>query len=337
MMMIRRIFAGSCLILATASHAAPSNDLVYTLKASIAKIRSVNAHGGKSTGTGVVVAENKVATNCHVLADSVGMDIGAMGENYQPVGVQTDWKHDICILNFQFLPLKAAPLGDSEHLQYEQEIFSIGFPGGPPKPLTTFGSIKALYPMDDSVVIRTSASFQMGASGSPLFNAQGEVIGLSTFKSPGHNAFFYNGPVQWVKEAMQLPVVELISNAQSAFWEVDLAQKPYWMQVVLPAQNNQWGEVESIVKRWIVSAPYDTEAQFYDALSKDHLGHREEAKKIYQRILKQTPLHSGSLINLAAIAKSEGQVAELGRYQDQLAKLNIDLSEIDTLSVNNGQ
>ena len=119
-MMIRRIFAGSCLILATASHAAPSNDLVYTLKASIAKIRSVNAHGGKSTGTGVVVAENKVATNCHVLADSVGMDIGAMGENYQPVGVQTDWKHDICILNFQFLPLNAAPLGDSEHLQYEQ-------------------------------------------------------------------------------------------------------------------------------------------------------------------------------------------------------------------------
>jgi hypothetical protein len=335
--MIKTIFPGLLILASMGSYAAPSNEMVYMLKASIAKIHSVNTTGGKSTGTGVVVAENKVATNCHVLANSVGMDIGAMGEHYQPVGIQADWKHDICILNFQFLPLKAAPLGDSEHLQYEQEIFSIGFPGGPPKPLTTFGSIKALYPMDESVVIRTSASFQMGASGSPLFNMQGEVIGLNTFKSPGHNAFFYNVPAQWVKSAMLLPVKEFGDHYQPAFWEENLDHKPYWMQVVLPAQNNQWGEVESIVKRWIVSRPYDTEAQFYDALSKDHLGHREEAKKIYQRILKQSPLHSGSLINLAAIAKSEGQVAELGRYQDQLAKLNIDLSEIDTLSVNNGQ
>ncbi len=331
--MIKTTIAGLLFSVSMVSHAAPSKELAYTLKASIAKIHSVNATGGKSTGTGVVVAENKVATNCHVLANSIGMDIGAMGEHYQPVGIQADWKHDICILNFQFLPLKAAPLGDSEHLQYEQEIFSIGFPGGPPKPLTTFGSIKALYPLDDSVVIRTSASFQMGASGSPLFNAQGEVIGLSTFKSPGRNGLFYNVPVQWVKSAMQLPVAEFGDHYQPAFWEEDLAQKPYWMQVVLPAQNEHWDEVEGIVKRWIVSSPYDTEARFYDAMTKAHTGRADEAKKIYQSILKQIPLHAGSLLSLAALAKSEGKEEELLRYQDQMAKLNIDPDEMELYSM----
>ena len=335
--MLKVLILSLLLTLAVVANAAPSNELVYTLKASIAKIRSVNADGGKSTGTGVVVAENKVATNCHVLANSVGMDIGAMGENYQPVGIQADWKHDVCILNFQYLPLKPAPLGDSEHLQYEQEVFSIGFPGGPPKPLTTWGSIKALYPFEDSVVIRTSASFQMGASGSPLFNSQGEVIGLSTFKSPGRHAFFYNIPVQWVKAAIKLPVTEFISNPQPAFWEESLEHKPYWMQIVLPLQNNEWSELTAIVKRWIASAPDDTEAMFYDAMTKEHLGYIDDAKKIYQRILKQTPRHAASIVSLAALAKKDGQQAQFDGFKGQLAKLNIDDDEFAVLLETHGQ
>jgi hypothetical protein len=324
-------------MLASQACAAPSNELVYTLKASIAKIRSVNASGGRSTGTGVVVAENKVATNCHVLVNSVGMDIGAMGETYQPVGLQADWKHDVCILNFMFLPLKPAELGDSAHLQYEQEVFSIGFPGGPPKPLTTWGTIKALYPFEDSVIIRTSASFQMGASGSPLFNAKGEVIGLSTFKSPGRNAFFYNIPVQWVKEAMKLPVAAFNNNDQSAFWDVPLDQKPYWMQIVLPIQNGQWDEVASIVKQWLIIAPNDSEAMFYQAMTKEHFGDVAGAKKIYQDILKQNPNHAASMINLAVIAKKEAREAEFDGLKAQLAKLNIDAAELDGLMKDSAQ
>lgn len=320
--------------LTTPAVAAPSNELIYSLKASIAKIRSVNASGGRSTGTGVVVAENKVATNCHVLVNSVGMDIGAMGETYQPVGLQADWKHDVCILNFMFLPLKPAELGDSDHLQYEQEIFSIGFPGGPPKPLTTWGTIKALYPFDDSFVIRTSASFQMGASGSPLFNAKGEVIGLSTFKSPGRNAFFYNIPVQWVKEAMRLPVEDFNNNQQPAFWDVPLEQKPFWMQIVLPIQKGQWEEVSTIVKQWLISAPNDTEALFYEAMSKEHFGVVGEAKQIYQNILKQNSNHAASIIRLAAIAKKEEKEADFDIYKNLLTHLNIDDVELNELLQN---
>ena len=333
-----RIFALVLLaFLAAPAGAAPSNELVYTLKASIAKIRSVNANGGRSTGTGVVVAENKVATNCHVLVNSVGMDIGAMGENYQPVGIQADWKHDICILDFMYLPLKPASLGDSEHLQYEQEVFSIGFPGGPPMPLTTWGTIKALYPFENSVVIRTSASFQMGASGSPLFNAKGEVIGLSTFKSPGRNAFFYNIPVQWVKDAMKLPVAEFTIHEQPAFWDVALEQKPYWMQIVLPFQNEQWSEVAIISKQWLTSAPKDIEALFYDAAVKEQSGRLDEAKRIYQGVIKVNPNHVSSIASLANIAKKEGKLEDFEAYKGMLAKLNFDSDEVEFLLQSKGR
>ncbi len=39
--------------------------------------------------------------------------------------------------------------------------------------------------MDDSHIVRTDASFVMGASGSPVFDAEGKLIAISTFKSPG--------------------------------------------------------------------------------------------------------------------------------------------------------
>ncbi len=297
------------------------NELIYNLKATIVKVRSVNQAGGKSLGTGVVVAENKVATNCHVIADAIGIDIHAMGEGYQPVGLQADWRHDVCILDFQFLPLKPAVLGDSENLKYEEPIFSIGFPGGAPKPLTTFGSVKALYPFEGSNVIRISTSFQMGASGSPLFNERGEVIGLSTFKSPGRlNAFYYNVPIKWVKEAMNLPQTDLNQKHQHAFWEAELDKKPYWMQIVIPLQNEDWQSVERIVKEWISVNPKDQEARFYNAVIAKHASRLPEAKNILKNILVENPYHASALAELADIAASENNLPEVEYYKKQLAK-----------------
>lgn len=318
---IKRVIFALTFIFPLTIRAEIPNELIYNLKATIVKVRSVNQAGGKSLGTGVVVAENKVATNCHVIADAIGIDIHAMGEGYQPVGLQADWRHDVCILDFQFLPLKPAVLGDSENLKYEEPIFSIGFPGGAPKPLTTFGSVKALYPFEGSNVIRISTSFQMGASGSPLFNERGEVIGLSTFKSPGRlNAFYYNVPIKWVKEAMNLPQTDLNQKHQHAFWEAELDKKPYWMQIVIPLQNEDWQSVERIVKEWISVNPKDQEARFYNAVIAKHASRLPEAKNILKNILVENPYHRSALAELADIAASENNLPEVEYYKNQLAK-----------------
>ncbi len=318
---IKRVIFALTFIFPLTIRAEIPNELIYNLKATIVKVRSVNQAGGKSLGTGVVVAENKVATNCHVIADAIGIDIHAMGEGYQPVALQADWRHDVCILDFQFLPLKPAVLGDSENLKYEEPIFSIGFPGGAPKPLTTFGSVKALYPFDGSNVIRISTSFQMGASGSPVFNERGEVIGLSTFKSPGRlNAFYYNVPIKWVKEAMNLPQTDLNQKHQHAFWEAELDKKPYWMQIVIPLQNEDWQSVERIVKEWISVNPKDQEARFYNAVIAKHASRLPEAKNILKNILVENPYHASALAELADIAASENNLPEVEYYKKQLAK-----------------
>jgi serine protease Do len=322
------IFLLSCLSFSLSS-AEPSNELIYQLKASISKIHSVNAHGGQSTGSGVVVAENMVATNCHTLADSVGMNIAALGETYQPVGLKADWKHDICILRFEFLPLK--PITFSQVApHYEQATFSIGFPGGPPKPITTFGRVKGLYEMDGSSVIRTNGSFQLGASGSPLFDEEGKLIGMSTFKSPGRNAFYYHVPAKWIQLAMQLPDTAP-NQFQAPFWDTPEEKRPYWMQVVTPLQNEQWSILKSISEQWVAHEKDNPEAHYYLGMAQMNLGEKAAAKINFQTALILNKAHCASMLALAQMAQQEGNQQAFKGYQQMLAELNSD--ELENLEI----
>lgn len=317
-----------CLIFAqTAAWAEPTVDTVYKLKGSIVKVHTVTNKGGQGVGSGVVIAENLVATNCHVLADSNGINVTASGEFYIPVGVREDWRHDVCILRFQFLPLKPAELGDSDRLQYEQSVFSIGFPGGPPKPLTTYGQIKALYPMDGSHVIRTSASFIMGASGSPIFDDKGRLLGMNTVKSPGKHAYFYGVPVNWIKQAMDLPEHPLVSQPGIPFWDAAEDQRPYFMRVVLPLQNRSWQELRQIAQAWAGKEPDNLEAQYYVALAAENLGAVTEAQAGYQAVLATNARHSASLLGLGRIANRSGNQAEVARLSMLLKDLDEESAE----------
>lgn len=307
--------------------AEPSPDLTYQLKASVAKVHVVTKNGGHGVGTGVVVAKDMVATNCHILANANGVNITKFGDSFTPVALKADWKHDLCILRFQYLDLKPVELGDSESLQYEQSMFSIGFPGGPPKPQVTYGKIKALYPFDDSVVVRTDASFIMGASGSPVFDDQGRLIAISTFKSPGRGAYFYNIPVKWVKALLNAPEATNLQSDILPFWDAPPEARPYFMQVVLPYQQEDWAELEKIARDWVMKEPNTSEAHYYLALAHANLGRDAEAEKSFKQVLSLYPQHTGSLMGLGLIASRSGNVAEVSRMQAALGAINQDVAE----------
>jgi serine protease Do len=325
------------LLLAGAAQSAvakPPPEMVYNLKGSIVKIHTTTQNGGRGTGSGFVVADNLVATNCHVLTNATGVAITSRGESFAPVALKADWRHDVCLLRFEYLQIQPATLAMSDELHYGADTFSVGFSGGSPKPLTTVGKIKALYAFDDGYVIRTSASFLMGASGSPLLNEKGEVIGMNTFKSPGANGYFYNVPVKWIKAAMSLPETEKVIQTDTPFWDAPLEQRPYWMQVVLPAQAGKWDDLLVVAKAWQKSAPNDPEANYYVGLAQQNLGLAEQsqekiqmAKTIFEQVLKLQPEHTPSLLALAQMAQSKGNQPEFKTLSQQLSVLDEDAFE----------
>ncbi|OYY50699.1 MAG: serine protease [Methylophilaceae bacterium 17-44-8] len=307
--------------------AEPSVDLTYQLKASVAKVHVVTKTGGHGVGTGVVVAKDMVATNCHILANAKGVNITKFGDSFAPVALKADWKHDLCIMRFEYLDLKPVTLGDSESLQYEQEMFSIGFPGGPPKPQVTFGKIKALYPLDDSMIVRTNASFIMGASGSPVFDAEGKLIAISTFKSPGRGAYFYNIPVKWVKALLETPETTQLQSDILPFWDAPLEARPYFMQVVLPYQQGEWSTLEKIAQQWVSKEPNTFEAYYYLGVAQANLGNNVEAEQNFQKVLAKQPQHIDTLIGLGLVASHTGNTAEVARLHAALSAMGAEFGE----------
>lgn len=307
---------------ADTSFAAPDHELVYQLKASIVKIHAITQNGGHGVGSGVVVAPDVIATNCHVIANASGVSVSKFGDSISPVGMYADWAHDVCLLTFQYLDLPPVKLSNSQNLKYGQEVFSIGFPGGPPKPQTTAGKVRALYPYGDSLIIRTDAAFIMGASGSPLFNSAGELVGINTFKSPGKHAYYYTVPVEWVYALLQHHTAN--TALASAFWDQPAERQPFFMQVAQPYLHSDWGTLQTIAETWAAQTPQSAEAHFYLASALHGQGKITEAQRAYAQATALQPAHVEAWQGLAILAKQTGQNSLLEKAMQQLQGLDED-------------
>jgi len=184
-------------------------------------------NGNTGTGTGVVVSEQYVATNCHILANAYGANIAKYGDGYPPIAMKADWKHDLCLLKFEKLPFKPVPMRDSATLLNEEEVFTVGYPSGNSVPQPSYGTIKATYPLDNSLIIRSNAAFALGSSGGAMFDQQFNLIGITSFKNPGPNSFFYSMPVEWIKQLFDAPDLISLKTNEQPFWALPNAQHPF--------------------------------------------------------------------------------------------------------------
>ncbi len=140
----------------------------------------------QSLGSGFVIAsEGIVVTNYHVIADADEINV-IMDDNtsYAAEVVGRDQKTDLAVLRVKAdVDLPAVPWGDSEVSRVGDWVVAIGNPFGLGGSVTA-GIISArgrninAGPYDN--FIQTDASINRGNSGGPMFNLDGEVIGINT-------------------------------------------------------------------------------------------------------------------------------------------------------------
>lgn len=317
----------SCLLPQLVMAEIPKPAVLLKYGHSVAKVHVENAKGRLGVGSSVVVAENHVATNCHVVANARGVAINKLGNSYQPIAMKADWHHDLCILIFDNLPLKPFPLGDINSINYEDTIIAIGFSGNTPKPTESFGTIKALVPFDDSQLIRTNSGFRMGASGGALITYEGTLLGLTTFKSPGRNGQYYSLPVTWIKALLASPTRAKTTDAKPPFWDAPANQRPFFMQVVIPMQNKQWAALAAIANKWTLAEGDNPEAWFYLGQAQLGLGQLTKAKTSLNRALGIAPRHSSVLHTLGNIAMRENNRREAERLGQLLVEIDVDYAD----------
>ncbi|MFM8491721.1 MAG: serine protease, partial [Candidatus Methylopumilus sp.] len=58
--------------------ATPSDEATFAVSPSVVKVHVIDSKGNHGVGSGIVVADNQVATNCHVVANARGVQIGKL-------------------------------------------------------------------------------------------------------------------------------------------------------------------------------------------------------------------------------------------------------------------
>jgi serine protease Do len=139
-----------------------------------------------SLGSGFIIdAAGLVVTNNHVISDADEVNVILNdGSTLKAEVIGRDQKTDLALLRVKpDKPLKAVKFGDSDKLRLGEWVIAIGNPfslGG----TVTAGIVSARNrdinsgPYDN--YIQTDAAINRGNSGGPLFNLNGEVIGVNT-------------------------------------------------------------------------------------------------------------------------------------------------------------
>ena len=293
---------------------------------SVVMIRGYNANGGLAYGSGVVVGQNKVITNCHIFRTTKQPWVARGEDSYEIVSVQADRWHDLCLIQGASLPFKPAPIGNLKNVKRGQEVLSIGHSNGVPNALTSAGAIKSTYEFEGGKVIRSSAKFLMGASGSGIFDLEGNLLGVNTFKTPGRPAYFYSLPIEWIADLEKLPVETKFPITGKAFWEEEDINKPFFMQIAIPELNKDWLKLAEVAERWIKVDPKNTEAWYELGVAKENLNLIEEAKNAYKQSVALDASNTDSLFRLGAIAQTQGDKESLDNANIAIAKVDQELA-----------
>jgi len=176
----------------------------------------------QGAGTGFIIdTDGHVITNWHVVTGGDSFAVLLQdGTQVAAELVGTDPRDDIAVVKIDPAKVPATvPFGDSDALKPGQDVLAIGSPLGAFTNTVTEGIVSALgrnqlgsgntFCQNYSNLIQHDAAINPGNSGGPLFNMQGEVVGVNTLGIPTSDAgvpvqgMFFAVPANTVKVAVQ--------------------------------------------------------------------------------------------------------------------------------------
>lgn len=160
------------------------SDNPYAVEAAIYKIEVPNGDVIHN-GTGVLVASDKILTNCHIVNNGGWPRVihRKTGDQFKVAKYYQLGNFDACVLVGGFV---GTPVRFSSEVVAGENIWLFGFPKG--LPVVGQGSVLGYVETQQGRVLKLGAFCAPGSSGGPVVNVKGELIGLNyaTFKYQDH-------------------------------------------------------------------------------------------------------------------------------------------------------
>lgn len=192
---------------------------------------SISSGTQQWSGTGFALNSGYIATNYHVIDGAKSIYVkgvkGSFSDKYEAVVIASDKNNDLALLQ-----IKDSRFGGFGSIPYKvkastsevgEDVFVLGYPltstmGDEIKLTTGVVSSKSGFKGDVSLY-QISAPIQPGNSGGPLFDSQGNLVGIVNAKHQGAENVSYSIKASYLKNLVEsvastsiLPVANSVSN-----------------------------------------------------------------------------------------------------------------------------
>ncbi len=182
------------------------------------------------------------------------------GEIKQYSGPIAEGGKDVAIIKIDGNNLPTVPLGDSNAVNVNDKVYTIGYPGAAnisQKSLlvatSSDGIISAVKNEDYSgtPLLQTNANINHGNSGGPAFDASGQVIGITTMGSQKASGYNFLVPIDTAREFVSA------AGAQPERGNFDQT----WNQALDAYANQDWSTAHKLLTDVLEMMPNQPEAQ----------------------------------------------------------------------------
>jgi serine protease Do len=191
----------------------------------------------QSLGSGFIISpDGYILTNNHVIADADEILVRLSDRSEMKAKlIGTDPRSDVALLKIEAKDLPVLKLGKSQDLKAGQWVVAIGSPFGFDHTVTQ-GIVSAVgrsLPNENYVpFIQTDVPINPGNSGGPLFNLNGEVVGINS------QIYTRSGGFMGVSFAIPIDVAMDVSNQLKSGGKVSRG----WLGVVIQEVNKDLAE-----------------------------------------------------------------------------------------------
>jgi len=188
--------------------------------------------------------------------------------------------------------------------------------------------VEGLFQHDGAKVIQTSTAFTSGASGGGLFDDEGRLVGILTYRLRGANGYYFSTPVEWfsasVADRTAFGSVEPLTGPLP-FWQGSQDALPYFLQASSLTSDHRWTDMLRLTEKWSDAEAASAEPWFARGKAYENLQRADAAIKSYRRAVLLDPLHTLAWFNLGRLYRMIGEVDSVRDVREKLRNLDGEL------------
>jgi len=305
------------LFVAFTVHAKTASEIYEQAAMSTVVVENINAKGKvQSMGSGVVLPDGDVVTNCHVIKGASRLKV-RIGNKEHPATLRySDWDRDVCSLSIASLSAPAVVVGSTKTLKVGAKVYAIGAPKGLELTLSD-GIVSSLREVEGGHYIQTTAAISPGSSGGGLFDENGALVGLTTFYFTEGQNLNFAVPVEWVNE-----LAKRSTKAPAVAQPVT-----QWLNKTIELESRKdWPALLEHSRRWTKAQPGSGMAWNSLGVAYGNAGQSAKAIEAYQQALRINPEHAEAWYNLGNAYDNAGQSAKAIEAYQQAVRIDPEFS-----------